>query len=369
MRAGLIVDFYDDAHAQILMEDESMIEKVGYIKPMTPEEREQLKDSDCALVILKQSGEKAYKFHVNSKDNTVMSQAYFDKTADYIPPHARSVAAYFIDRACDKWDVDKCELVKEQAEKFDGSSNLVLDREFDEYEPPVEKKASLELNLRDLKDEDFAWVHKTASQTVRKYPVADKRLTSASIYHYANSLNEDFNEGEHLRISKVLAKKAEEHGVLDGLDKEVDTIKKLAQAGSNLNMLAYIQVRKGMTEDESQRNALDSLWEKRAELIEQGHDPAELIAEFDKNHGFDKFYDRGLASPMETAYQYEKVASGPGTSIEILSKIADNIDQMSGIMESDVIDAFKEDPSKAFDSLSPAAKDMLITAAKQGAFS
>jgi hypothetical protein len=365
MLAGKILDFSDDSHGLVLIENEEMLEKVGSIKPMSPEQYSDLADHEYALVIQKEAGGKRRNFPVNDKDNTVLSQEYFDKTAMLMPEQARAKAAFFIKRACDQYEVDCLDSVKSASEQCSGDSNWIHEKEFRGYVPPKVEKQATDVDLSGLEDSDFAIIAKKAGEVHRMYPTANKSLVSASIYHFASADTSEWGPQAKITIARNLEKKADEHGVSEGVSEQLETIRKIASADQSSDMFAHIQTRISMTEDEKQREALSTIWEKRAELADNGIDPAGLIAEFDKQHGFDKHYSRGLATPMDSVYS-EKVASD--VNDEILSKIADNIDQMEGILNEDTIKSFKGDASEAFGSLTPAAQDMLITAAKQGAF-
>jgi len=364
MLAGKILDFYDDVHGQYLIEDAEMLEKVGHVKALPVEDRYEVPVEECALVLIKE-GQMQRKFIVNSPDHTTLSQEYFVKTAGALPPRVRGSVAYFIKRACEKWDLECDEFVAETADGHTPTSPIVIAQELEGWKGEKVAVEKPKIDLSEVPDEEFAEVVKTAAEVRRSYPMHTPETLSASIYHFASAGHESRNLAQRAFIADKLCKKADEIGVIDGVNEHLESLRAMTEYDIDDTVLrAAIQQRKMASDDEEDRKLLDELMEN-GKTAAEGVCISQLVSAFDEARGFDKKYDSGMIAP--SAFIVEKSAEYDSEfSPEIVLKIASGIDGMKDILGEDIVSKFAEDPNGTFMSLSPAARDMLVTAAKQG---
>ena len=94
--AGLVLDFYDDRHGELLKQacptPEAIPEAVKTAHFLSPEERGVLRDEAFAL-ILHNEGQQLRKFACVDEGNTILSTLYFMKTASRLPEEAVQTAA------------------------------------------------------------------------------------------------------------------------------------------------------------------------------------------------------------------------------------------------------------------------------------
>ena len=169
--AGVVFDFYDDASGKILKEYFSSPEELPQIIKMAhilnPEEREVLRDEAYALVMLN-DGEVLRKFACVDAGNTLLSLAYFEKTAESLPDEAVQFAADRLIGFCNEFGIEPTELVKVAA-AANGMS-----RERDSFRQPVagdEADWAARTNLMSLRG---------GSDSGRVIPVASQMKTSSA---------------------------------------------------------------------------------------------------------------------------------------------------------------------------------------------
>lgn len=101
--SGLVLDFYDDPNGSVLKEvyasADSLPELVKQAHALTSDEISRLPDDAFALVMT-QNGQELKKFATVDAGNTVLSVAYFLKTASRLPVEAQKIAATNLVSAC-----------------------------------------------------------------------------------------------------------------------------------------------------------------------------------------------------------------------------------------------------------------------------
>lgn len=117
--AGVILDFYDDVSGSVLKEVfpsvEDLPDLVKEAHILNPEERDVLRDDAYALVMLNE-GRVLRKFACVDPGNTILSMAYFEKVAEYLPEDALGFAASRLSSFCSEFGIEPTELVKIAAE-------------------------------------------------------------------------------------------------------------------------------------------------------------------------------------------------------------------------------------------------------------
>lgn len=107
--SGLVLDVYDDFSGAVLREVypsfETLPAKVKEAHVLSSEDRQRFPDDTFALVLVN-GNEKLRKFACIDEGNTVLSLAYFMKTAHKLPLEAQKVAAENLKVACGWYDIE-----------------------------------------------------------------------------------------------------------------------------------------------------------------------------------------------------------------------------------------------------------------------
>lgn len=113
--AGVIFDFYDDPSGKILKEvfesSESLPREVKVAHILNKDERDILRDDAYALVMVNE-GQVLRKFACVDPGNTLLSLAYFEKTAECLPDEAIQHAAVRLLGFCEEYGIEPTDLVK-----------------------------------------------------------------------------------------------------------------------------------------------------------------------------------------------------------------------------------------------------------------
>ena len=191
--AGVILDFYDDVSGQILKE---MFPSPDYLPDMVkeahilnPEERDVLRDDAYALVMVNE-GKVLRKFACVDPGNTLLSLAYFEKVAEYLPQEALEFTAQRLAGFCNDFGIEPTELVKLAAEVAEMSAkssyaddegavstkgrSTGMSRERDSFKQPMagdEADWAARTNLMSLRG---------GSDSGRVIPTANQMKTAAS---------------------------------------------------------------------------------------------------------------------------------------------------------------------------------------------
>jgi len=116
--AGFVVDQYDDVRGEVLVSRfptaETMPEFVKTAHRMTADEKETMPDDAFALVLFDQ-GTKMKKFAMVDKGNTALSVVYLLEQGHLLPPDAVKVAASNLIDACEHYELEIPEKLKEAA--------------------------------------------------------------------------------------------------------------------------------------------------------------------------------------------------------------------------------------------------------------
>ena len=359
---GLIVDFYDDAFASVLVDDDSALEKVGSVEPLSMDQIEDLPDRDFAL-ILADGTTKFRKFACHEPGHVKLSMHYFGANRHKLHPEAQKTAAFFMKRACDRFEMDIPEIIQKTASGFRANTNVVTLR--DAYRPPVFEESKSD--IQKLDDRDFAFVAKEGAYKVRKYPMRKGAHIQGSIKYFVSHMN-DHKPGDRVKISKALMKRASElHVDLEDelIKKEATELTKMATCSFSPDLWSYVQVRKGLVESQESRATLDEMYEKRAEYGDENF--VAMLSKFDEIEGLDRHYNHGLRDPWDATFSIEKRAEqveymegSRSIGVDMLRSISPEI--VSPLFGSEAGDKWASDPIETFKGLSDAGKDALLEA-------
>lgn len=370
--ATISVDFYDDTDRQVIKKLAVDHEAGGLeVTQLTPEQLDELPDSEFGLVMLTKRGSVIRKFPLNDSGNTWLSSQYFSHTHQKLAFPARFIAAKFIKQACDAYGVTPTGQVAAYAERADGTvatNNMFVEG----YEKRwmLEKMAEREFSLQgadvaaidayaDSPDEHFALVMTHPDGTiVRKYAMPDAnhvKVAAAYFDRYAESF-----PPEHRRnFATAVARRADELGV-DVTDSGLLT--KWASEELNPWIGDHLEQRKALLpRNEAAHDALCKL----AELLSDSSpdDVAKALSKFDEATGISRHYDHALADPY--ASSVGKVASA--WSADVDGRIITEKDltddgvqkKLAGYLGSSFAKQMQDDPVAVFESL-PAPEKQLV---------
>ena len=163
---GKIIDFYDDKYLLHLKGNTDKLPR--FVKQAEVKDKSQI--DDFALRLVGENGDINDKFPIDSKENTMLSDFYFNKTASLLSPTAKSKASYYINQAKIKYGIVK---------KADNMTHLnvpennvfcMLDEKRDRLNNFSKLASTTNKNTKQdgLKDSDYALV-KTAGTSKKRF--------------------------------------------------------------------------------------------------------------------------------------------------------------------------------------------------------
>jgi len=370
--AAKVVDFYDDSNHEMMSKVAMPAEMSNVNMTMlTPDQHEQLPDSEFGLIVLTKRASVLRKFPVNDPGNAWLSAQYFQQSHEKLAFPARFVAAKFIKKACDAYGVAASPLVDSYAVRvgedeaqtntfMEGSESGWMLRKLAQRELMGKQADAVEINaMAEMPNEHFALVAKQGDGSIiRKYAMPDAgHVKTAAAYFdkYAMDLPPQYRH----RFAVSVQNRAEDLGVdISGHD----AIEKWASSGWNRNVHAHLEQRKSLLPRNSgARDVLDKLAASIAETTPE--DMASALETFDQSTGLDRYYDRGVTDPY--ASSMGKTASGWSADIDgqiiteaDLRKVA-GTKKLAGYLGETFARQFSEHPTEIFESL-PSPDKVLI---------
>jgi hypothetical protein len=409
--AGVVYDFYDDVDGRILKElfptadDLPDVVKEAHI--LRPEERDVLRDDAFALVF-QDSGKVFRKFACVDPGNTLLSLAYFEKTAALLPQAAREAAEAAIQaRAVEfgllekeaslgsmaaegavmtglaaggAYGLSKLRGKKKTAAKEVPHKASGMSRSRDSMKQPIvgdEADWAQRTNLVSVRGgSDSGKVIPTANQmktaapldltgqepvfevshakaklsALGTYPLDSYADVRAAVDYFATSWT-GFDPKDRHEFAKVASARANEIGL------EVpEVMARYGATGYAPDVEAHLAARRGNA-DPKFRGVYDALQEKRAAL-----DPemfADLLAKADEASGLAAYWGGPVADPWFSTFggnhENEKTAfgwegGGYAVDAEKLQEVAAS-GALVGHFEKDIVRAFEKDPVTIFSSL------------------
>ena len=372
--AALVLDFYDDSQHE-LMSKVAMPASVANANMcvLTPEQRDQLSDTDFGLIVLTKRAAVLRKFPVNDPGNAWMSGQYFAQTHEKLAFPARFVAASFIKKACDAYGVPAAPLVEAYAarsEEDDVESNTFVEgsesswmlRKFAQREFIEKQAAATEMNaLMEMPNEHFALVvRQDDGSIIRKYAMPDPTHVKMAADYFDKYAMDLAPEHRH-RFAIAVQDRAEELGV-DVTGNEL--LYKWAGTDWNRHVNAHLEQRKSLL---PRNEGAQEVLSKLAGVIAAGsttpEDAAVALQTFDRATGLDKHYDRHLTDPYastmaKTATSWSGDVDGHTLIEADLRKVAES-KKLASYLGEPFAAAFAKSPVEIFDSL-PAPDKILI---------
>lgn len=370
--AATILDFYDDTDHELMTKVSMPVElRNTPVTMLTPEQHQELSDTDFGLIVLTKRASVLRKFPVNDPGNTWLSSQYFGATHKKLAFPARFVAAKFIKQACDAFGVRSSPIVDAYAARVgndDASTNLFVEgsesrwmlRKLAEREFQIEKTAAVEIDAEtEIPNEHFALVVRQGDGSViRKYAMPDihhVKMAAAYFDKYAMSLPPQYRH----RFASAVQARAEELSVDVSAS---DNLEKWASPTWNRHVHAHLEQRKSLLPQNAKaREILDKLAASLEETTPI--DAASALETFDRSTGLDRYYDRGVTDPyastMEKAAQAWSSDIDGHTITETDLKKAASSKKLAGYLGETFARHFSEHPVEVFESL-PSPEKILV---------
>lgn len=369
--SAAVLDFYDDSSHE-LMSKVAMPTSVGnaHVTVLTPEQIEQMPDTDFGLVILTKRASVLRKFPVSDPGNSWLSAQYFAQTHEKLAFPARFIAAKFIKSACSAYEVLASPIVDAYAARADDDISHNTFVEGSEQKWMLQKLAQRELMtkqadaaeidaLTEMPNEHFALVVRQGDGTViRKYAMPDAHHVNLAA-SYFDKYAMDLSPSHRHRFATSVKNRAADLGV--ELDDSL-MLQKWASSEWNQHVVAHIEQRKSLLPRNPEAcEVLDKLAAAIGETDPQ--DMASALETLDRAAGLTKYYDRGLTDPFASAM--DKTASGWSADVDgqtvteaDLRKLAGS-KKLAGYLGESFARQFSNHPTEVFESL-PAPEKVLI---------
>lgn len=349
--ANQILDIYDDVE---LAGIKKLAAQNPNINVLSPEERDQLQDDDFALSMITKKAHKLNKFPVESADNTWLSNQYFDLNHHKLADDARSIAAYHIKMACQRFDITPTPAVVGLAKE--ASSNIC-------YEQAQPLQASF----------------RTRSCSLNEMAEAEQVATNYSFAQYA------FSTPDHVKLGCMYFEKQAEkmpvetrHGYAAALQKrahelgmgqQTGFISKYASDHYSPMVDAHLRSRASLLEvaDPKFCAALTKLAGMKEQLSPTEF--AKVLHGFDKRANLHKHYGGYLTDPYQATFAQEpdqyagyrqKVAGHDMDSDAIRRVIHEKEAKIKDYFGQSILDELKKHPVPIFDSLPMDAKEIIV---------
>jgi len=349
---GLTIDFYDDIFLDI-RENTGLMEKVGSMKVLTPEELNKLPDEKFGLVVLA-SPRKIRKYPLHDREHAILAKEFFEKNSHKLTTYMQKTAAYYIGRACTLFGVGEAGGLEKLS--VPRSTNYV-DSEMPEYAEPTPWRT---ISISTLPDSEFALIKTANGNTYRHFPID----TTVNLQTGVEVFNHDYKSYrplERVKIASAMIQKAKKLGV----EIDMSVLSKYATAKENPNFNLYMNMRKEILNDDLQsKEALTGLIEKKAEF--KGQSFGRALEVFDETTGLDHMWDVAIPDPYESCYAIndDKIdAHGiikTASRDERIMKLAES-DKLSSVFSDSAAKEFKKNPVAIFNSLPTPTQQLLLS--------
>lgn len=350
--ANQVLDVYDDTqrvHIKKLAKANSKI----YM--MNSNEHQKLADDEFALNIITKKANKLNKFPINDHDNTWLSNQYFNETHYRLPKEAAQIAAYFIKKACEKFNIETLPAVEGLAKE--ASTNIYAEKDI---------PASAQIQRSTTPDlSKFAQVQQICdNDTFAKFAFATQGHVKIAVRYFEEFCDKMPLEQRH-KYASAIQRRA---GDL-GMEKQGGRVYKYAGDIYNSHIEGHLSSRRSLLEiaDPSLKMVLDKVASTKATSTPS--DFAKLLYEFDKHAKLDKYYGAYLTNPFEATFAAQvnpgarpmhKSASHGTLTADMISKLATEkyakIKEYFGVS---IADSLKKEGASLFESLPNDSKEIL----------
>ena len=347
--ANQILDAYDDVGFRGLKKIASK-NPSAYL--MTPDQRNQLQDTDFALSVITKKAAKLNKFPVNTKDNAWLSSEFFELNHHKLPKTAAEIAAFNIKKACERFGVQSSPAVEGLAKE--ASSNI-----FFEAEGLKPVRRSVQPDLEKIADVQAISDNYTAAQ----YAFSTPNHVKVACQYFADHAEQLPTDMRHKYAAAIQRRAAEL-----GMGAQKGAVEKYASDHYSPMVDAHLRSRSSLLEvaEPGMRGALEKIAGLKSQLAPAQF--AKLLHGFDKRAKLDRYYGSYLTDPYLATF-----AGAPdpyhGYSYKFASKelSAEDIKAIIGSNSGRIRDYFgphfeaemKKDPVAIFDSLPNDAKELI----------
>lgn len=348
--ANQVIDIYDDTQ-------KTGIKKIAKLNPgvyvMTPDERNNLDDTDFALSVITKKASKLNKFPVDTKDNTWLSNQYFEMNHDKLPKTAAHIAAYNIKVACERFKVEPLPAVVGLAKE--ATSNLYYESE------PLTKTAS----VKEVSLEKIAQVQDIGDNyTHAQYAMPSPSHVKMAGKYFDEKLDKIPMEYRH-KYAAAIQRRARELG----MPVQGGTVAKYASDHYSGMVDAHIQSRATLLEvaDPAHKDSLQKL--AAAKKSVSPSEFAQALFAFDKKAGLSRYYGSYLKNPFEATFAsepdqyagYRTKVAGTSINSDDLRKLAiEKYAKIKDYFGASLADEFKRDPTPIFESLPMDSKEIFV---------
>lgn len=348
--ANQIIDAYDDIYFQTL-------EKLAKERPdtnlMSPEEKLVLGDDDYALTFITKEAQKLGKFPVNDKDNTWLSNKFFEENHYKLASEAQKVAATFIKKACEAFQVEPCEAVVKLA--GEARHNVV-------YEAACREARTLEVPAPQTKYAEFADVSRICDNyTHAQYVFSTPDHVKAACQYFEEKHQKMPLDLRH-KYAAAIQIRSEELGM--GTQK--GTIAKYASNSYNAKLAGHMASRRQLLGASPFAKELDKIAAAQSQY--SPYQFAQVLAGFDKKAGLNQYYGGYLAdpyqstfsAPKEDSYKWmNKKGSRSLTAEEIEKVVGAHNSKIAEYIGKSAAEEMRKDPVAIFQSMPDDVKEII----------
>lgn len=344
--ANQVLDVYDDLNFEMLKKIANLDSKV-YVR--TAEERAELQDIDFALSIITKRASKLNKFPVANKDDTWLSNQYFDRTSQRLPKVAAEIAAYHIKKACDEYDIKTTPSVEGLSKT--ANSNVYVEDDTTKLNP-VRISKHVDLSK-------FAEVKKISENyTHAQYAMATPTEVKIASYYF-DEYHKKIPLDQRHKYAEAIQRRAKELGMEEIRGK----VRKYSCEKYGSGVEAHLRKRASLLEiaDPKFSFALDKLAKMRKEL--DASQFAKVLHGFDKKAGLTKYYGGYLKDPYETTFDGQMVKKsqyGGVSEDDITESFSTKYAKVKEYFGHNIADELKKHGMVIFDSLPKDSKQIIV---------
>ncbi len=350
--ANQVIDVYDDVSFSGLIK---LAKLAPDVHVMSAAERAELDDTDFALCMITKKASKLNKFPIDTRDNTWLSNEYFEQNCERLPKVAAETAAYHIKQACGKFGVAAKPAVVGMAKE--ASSNVYYESSTERL---VKKASYQEVSLEKIANVQEIGDNYTHAQFAMSTPA---HVKVASKY-FAEKLDKIPMEQRH-KYAAAIQRRAHELG----MPPQGGAVIKYASDHYSGLVDAHLRSRASLLEvaDPEHKEYLGKLASAKKELTPSQF--AQALHGFDKKAGLTRYYGGFLTNPYEATFAGEpdqyagyrtKVANQDMGSDEIKALATAKYARIKEYFGHSLADELKKDPVPIFDSLPMDAKQILV---------
>jgi len=350
--ANQVIDAYDDIHWNYL-------EKIAKERPetnvMTPDELAKVADEDFAVCFLTKEAQKLRKLPVDCHDNVWLSNRYYEETHHKMAADAARTAAYFIKKACERFNIEPSASVVKLAADASPENNLVFHLD---TVSPVE-------SVREINLQKFAEVEKIADNYVHaQYVFATPAHVKVACEYFDKKHDKMPLEVRH-KYAAAIQLRARELG----MPAQTGTVAKYAADSYGADLDAHLSSRRRLLEGSPNYDELAKLASTRKQYTPSQF--AQILHGFDKKAGLTQYYGGYITNPYESTFSnqpdvdqgyrwMDKKGSARLTEEEIRRVVKDHNPKIAEYFGKQTAMEMMKDPISIFQSLPDDAKEIFV---------